>query len=366
MLRAKLPAAGEDAGPGRNAAAAEPAGPRPGDTAATLQGLLAQSDRLRQGLADKHAEIRRLRQAYRNGVDELEGELLHTIRGAGGDALAAARRQPRVEFLLLGMQRRQAYAERLERPLSRLREAGEELLYLERRAMVDLQVVAVARGVDLPEHERGIAAAVERFQPMVERLAPDAEDVYPPQPLETIWKRIIEKSKSAAGVHEGRNRTITEEVCGGNLQQLAELTHLSPRGAECLAGSRSAELFLTRLNEIPPAAAQKLSEWPGRWLCLPGLRSLSPEVAQHLFRWPGGWISLNGLNEISAETAAQIPSWQGRQLELMGLKRAAGIEHLAAWEGAGGKLFVPEGVRQQIERWRRSQRPPAGPEPKAR
>jgi hypothetical protein len=118
------------------------------------------------------------------------------------------------------------------------------------------------------------------------------------------------------------------------------------------------ELFLNRLSDAPDAALQKLVEWPGNWVCLNGFTRLPPETAQHLFAWPGDWISLNGIGELTADAARYLPAWRGRKLELMSLRKTDGIEFLAQWEAAGGRLFVPAGVRQQIDAWRQPNRPP--------
>lgn len=366
MVRVKFPASAGETEQSEAAASEQPE-PRRIDIAAALEGSLKQTDLLRQGLIAKHAEIEQLRQAYRYGVEELEEELMFFIRRAGSEALPSLRMDPRTELLLLSIQRRQAYAERLEKPLAWLEEACEELLYLKRRATGDLLVADLAPGVDFSAHAQRITEAIDRFQPTVERLAISAEEAAPPQPLESIWKRLIEKHKGiAATAQDGLNRGIVEEVCVGELRQLAELSLLSLKGARCLAESKTAELFLTRVTDLSPAAALKLGEWQGKWLCLNGLKNLTPEVARQLFRWPGLRISLNGLNELAAETAAAIPSWRGRQIELMGLKKVAGVEHLAAWENSGGKLFVPADIRKQIDRRRSSPGQPAADHSKNR
>ena len=354
MVRVKLPA---DEGGGAPFARAEPEPVilRPADAAPVLEGGIKRAGLLRQGLAAKRAEIEKLRQAYLYGVDELEEELAAFVRHRGGEPAPGARKDPRVDLLLRSIQRRQSYAERLEKPLLWLKEAGEELLYLERRAAIDLAVIDVAPGVDLTAQLRLLTAAVARIQSQLDRIAIEPEEGGPAQPIEAIWTRFLEKSKNLA-VADAGNHGITEAVCAGEIDQAAGLTQLSLKAARCLAESKGAALVISRLPEISPAAAGKLSEWQGGWLCLNGLKRLSPQTTEHLFRWPGRWLSLNGLEELSAEAAGHIARWPGRQLELMSLRAVAGVEHLAAWENAGGKLFVPDAVRRQIDHWRRSQR----------
>jgi hypothetical protein len=67
---------------------------------------------------------------------------------------------------------------------------------------------------------------------------------------------------------------------------------------------------------------------------------------------------MNGLSELPADASAPLAEWGGRQLELMGLKKVEAIHHLARWEEAGGKLFIPVEIRRQVDAWRSSSRPP--------
>jgi hypothetical protein len=43
----------------------------------------------------------------------------------------------------------------------------------------------------------------------------------------------------------------------------------------------------------------------------------------------------------------------------MGLRTAGGLEPLARWEAAGGKLYVPDGVQKEIGQIGAKGRPPA-------
>ena len=78
-------------------------------------------------------------------------------------------------------------------------------------------------------------------------------------------------------------------------------------------------------------------------------------MANYLFQWDGSWISLNGLTEFPPEIGEILLQWQGKQLELMGLRYSnssfanIGIEYLVEWERSGGKLFVPEELREKMD-----------------
>jgi hypothetical protein len=317
---------------------------------------LQQVDVLRQVLLAKRAEIVRLRQSYQYGVLELEEEIARFIKRTGVDGLVQALKEKPVEFNLDSIQHRQAYVDGLEKPLRWIDAAGEDLLYLQRRAFFDLQVLQAAAGVDMDAHQRAIDAALRNYQPTTENLAVSTAVAL--QPLEPMWKRLVEKSRQVVLTGaERRNQDIVDEICSGNLGRVPELSVLTLRSARCLAESQAKELFLNRLTDMPAAAVQKLVEWPGNWVCLNGFTRLAPETAQHLFAWSGDWISLNGIGELTADAARYLPAWRGRKLELISLQKTNGIEYLAQWEASGGRLFVPAGIRQEIAAWRQSTRP---------
>jgi hypothetical protein len=317
---------------------------------------LQKVDILREVLRAKRAEIVRLRQSYQYGVLELEEEIARFIKRTGVDGLAQALTERQVEFNLDSIRRRQAYADGLDKPLRWIDAAGEDLLYLQRRALYDLQVRQVASGVDMDAHLREIDAALRNYQPTTENLAVNTAAAL--QPLEAMWKRLVEQGRQVVLTGaESRNQDIVDEICSGNMGRVPELSVLTLRSARCLAESQAMELFLNRLTDMPAAAVQKLVEWPGNWVCLNGFTRLAPETAQHLFAWPGDWISLNGIGELTTDAARYLPVWRGRKLELMSLRKTNGIEYLAQWEASGGKLFVPAGIRQEIAAWRQSARP---------
>jgi hypothetical protein len=328
------------------------------DPGMSWESRLQQVDILRQILQAKRAEIVRLRQSYQYGVLELEEEIARFIKRTGVDGLAQALKARQVEFNLDSIQRRQAYADGLDKPLRWIDAAGEELLYLQRRALYNLQVQKAASGVDMEAHQREIDAALRNYQSTTENLA--ANTAVAIQPREGIWKRLVEQSRQVVLTGaESRNQDNVDEVCSGNLGRVPELSVLTLRSARCLAESPAMELFLNRLTDMPAGAVQKLIEWPGNWVCLNGLTRLAPETAQHLFAWPGDWISLNGIGELTADAARYLPAWRGRKLELMSLQKTNGIEYLAQWEATGGKLFVPAGIRQEIAAWRQPAHPGA-------
>ena len=309
---------------------------------------------LRDALLQKQAEILELKNEYQKRIDELEKEIADEMQRAGISTFLQAMENRRVQFGLQTIQRRQNYIRKLEKPSNWIFEACEELLYIKRQAMVDLQVAEIASGIDLNRHMQQMEVAADRYKLTAEKLAIDLTDAQS-ESLEKIWERIQHNRLKNTAVHfQSKNQVISEQICQGDFELLTELTEISAETAKCVTRMPGSGLFLSGLTELPPAAARNLFQWNGSWICLNGLRVLSPRAAHYLFQWRGDWISLNGLTEFPADIGQALLQWNGAQLELMGLQHIAGppekigIEFLAHWERLGGKLFVPDDVRKMI------------------
>jgi len=322
----------------------------PDEDAAAVKARLNDLDQLRQVLESKKSAILQAKHDYRYGILELEDETRRVIRHARIDSVGQALKHSGVESLLRNIQRRQIYFEALDQPLGWIESASEGLLYVGRRAAIDLLVQDVAAGVDMRGHLMAIGQALERYQPNPGRLSIDPASI-PAASLEVIAKGLIEQARALGGIPADRRRPeIEAEICSGNLSRAAELSTLSLRGARCLAESDAKQLFLNRLSELTPLGAEALSKWTGEWLCVNGIARLDPEAAAHLFAWRGRWLSLNGLVDLPPETGKHLAGWDGRQLELMGLRQTADASDLAKWESRGGRLFVPDAIRSAIDR----------------
>jgi hypothetical protein len=310
---------------------------------------------LRETLLRKKEEIDQLKKYYQEGIAELEKEIFDEMRSAKTDTFLQALENKRIEFGLRTIQRRHAYMRQLDQPSEWIYKASEELLYLKRRVMVDLQVAEVASGIDISMHMRHMNTAIEKYRPTAERLAVDMTDAQL-EPLENVWEQIQTRNLQISNDQaSSRNKVISEQICSGTFKRVTELSEISVESAKCIAEMPGSDLFLNDLSEISPRAAKYLFQWKGSWLCLNGFKVISPRVANYLFQWDGGWISLNGLTEFSPEIGEILLQWQGKQLELMGLRYSnssfanIGIEYLVEWERSGGKLFVPEELREKID-----------------
>jgi hypothetical protein len=314
---------------------------------------LEEADRLREQLLAKKEEIFKLKLHYRNGIAELENQIGREMREANITAFSQAIANKRIELNLRTIQRREAYIQELDKPDRWVHSGSEELLFLMRKARLDLQMVDIASGIDLNRHMRYLNAAIQKYQPSAEKLAVNSSTTKL-KPLETIWSEInnhqINRASSSLGK---KDQEIFEEICSGNFKRITELSAINAKAARCLSKNSGADLFLNGLTQLSPNAAKYLFQWQGNWICLNSVKKLSPAVASYMFKWEGNWISLNGLTEFPPELALFLMEWKGNQIELMGLKYdeeksdPRALKYLALWESMGGKLYVPEGVRNE-------------------
>lgn len=318
-------------------------------------GQLDEISALRDTLLKKQAEVRALKQSYRHSIEELEKEILDEQRKGEIQTFLQATGNKRIVFGLKTIQRRQAYMGQLAQPFEWVSKACEELLYIKRRVIMDLQVSAVASGIDMDRHARQMHLALQKYQPTADKLAIDPTDARL-ESLETIWERVQNKQNHISpGPAYSKNQVISDQICAGDFNRSGELFEISTETAKCLIQMHGADLFLNQITEISPGVARQLCQWKGSWICMNGIRALSPRAAHYLFQWDGNWISLNGLTEFPAEIGITLLKWRGGQLELMGLQYTGdshariAIEYLAQWERSGGKLFVPRNLRDKID-----------------
>ena len=317
---------------------------------------LEEADRFREQLLAKKEEIYELKLHYRNGIAEIEDQIEREIQKSGISSFAQALENKHIELNLRTIQRRRVYIKELEKPNRWVHSGSEELLFLKRKAQLDLQMVDIAGGIDLNRHMQYINAAIQKYQPSAEKLAvaPPPADL---RPLETIWNEIynqqMNKVTTALGHKDGQ---IIEEICSGNFKRLTELSVITTMAARCLSKNNGSDLFLNGLTQLSPDEAKYLFQWQGSWICLNSVKKLAPAAAKYLFEWKGSWISLNGLTEFPPELALYLMEWKGSQLELMGLKYdkkkpdPRALKYLALWETMGGKLFVSESIRKEMKR----------------
>jgi len=327
---------------------------------------------LRDELLIKEKEIAELVQNYKSSISEMEDEILRVKQNFQISSFGDAIKNKKIEFSMMTIQRCLAYIEKIEQPYRWLNQGSEELLYLKRKIEIDSRISRVINGIDMDKIIKEADIVIQSYRNGIEKLEIEMKNVNL-MPLETIWERLIskkkfavknnkknddkfEKKKTALRNEEINNRVIWEEICSGNYKRKNEMTNLSIEAAKCLSRWKHVDLFLNELLELSPDVAKHLLKWEGNWICLNGVKKLSSEAAKYLFQWQGNWISLNGISEISSGLLMYLPQWKGKQLELMGLKykktrsEIAGLEALAKWKKAGGKLYVPAQIRKVIEK----------------
>lgn len=328
---------------------------RPPDPYQAYKDKLRQATALRQALLAKRREIEKLAHQYRVGILQSEKQILQQLAAEKITSFQQAIKNKIIELALLTIQRRQGYIQMLAQPARWIEQGCERLLYLKRTTEIDLDMMPLASGIDMERHMRYLDAAIQKYRLSSENLT-FGMDQARLEPLETIWQQLLDKKKKSPHLQAKiTNRIISQEICGGNLQNVSALTEITDEAARCLAKIRKPDLFLNGVATLSRPAALNLLQWKGDWICLNGVGRLSPDVAKLLFHWSGSWISLNGLADFPPELSQYLRRWQGRQLELMGLKYRSdhperiGLRDLAAWERTGGRLFVPEEIRMQLD-----------------
>ncbi|MEJ2164123.1 MAG: hypothetical protein P8X90_01245 [Desulfobacterales bacterium] len=325
-----------------------------------LTARLEEAADLRQQLLEKREEIDRLDLYFRNGIAELEEIIWREAKKEGINSFKQALQNKRIELNLRTIQRRRDYIQELEKPALWVDRGSEELLYLIRKAQLDLELLDIAGGIDLNKHNRHISAAINQYRLGTDKLAVHLQDEQTTS-LETIWQQASKKRNATKSTGEpislnATDERIASEICSGNLERIAELTSISIDTARCLSRMKGSELFLNAVTHLLPDAARELFQWQGNWICLNGVKTLSPAAGKYLFQWKGNWVSLNGLTEFQPELAVYLLKWEGQQLELMGLKynkteaEQKTLKYLALWETTGGKLFVPDEIRKEMGR----------------
>jgi hypothetical protein len=339
---------------------------------ARLNSKIEEIENLRDELLIKQGEIAELKRYYNKAILQVVDRILRIKNAKGINSVQKALKNKTIALNLQTVQRRQAYIQSLDHPTHWLDYGSEELLYLKRKIKIHLQLAQITSGIDLDGLAKESNEIIKNRRVALTDLSLDTETVKR-LPLENIWGEIIQKEKQYAlnqiipnedkrpkqdrGFnHRKHNRIILEEICAGNYTRRNELTVLSVEAAQCLAQGRDADLFLNRISDLDPKATQQLIQWKGNWICLNGIKELSPEVAKHLSQWKGNWISLNGIAELSFESSHYLRQWKGKQLELMGLDqqqmqyKPRVLTLLSQWEKSGGKLYIPEKLRQEIKK----------------
>ena len=329
-----------------------------------LKQRIQEAGNLRQTVLEKQAQFEKLQAYYREGIETVKKNLLKELASgtwAGPETVPA---DPRTRMNLHIIQRRRAYIKQLESLSQDLISAGEELLYLKRKALINALMAPATGGYDHDSLATYVHALVQTHASDLENMGFEA-DASAMEPLSAIWRIIRTESAGSdppdtlpptrntppsarvAEVTETAPDGSPDEICDGLFDKKYLLTELSVPAADCLTAWNGTDLVLNNLTHLSADAAKHLSRWKGEWLCLNGFTELSPDTARHLFQWQGDRLSLNGLRKLTPEVARLISRWRGKQLELVGLTELSFevAESLVSWQKAGGTLYVPEHLK---------------------
>ncbi|CAB1074724.1 Soluble lytic murein transglycosylase (EC [Olavius algarvensis Delta 1 endosymbiont] len=148
-------------------------------------------------LTQKKREIYELIRYYKNGIIDLEKQIIAESREKKLIQYAGAIKHKRVELVLRTIQRRRGYIQMLEVSRRWIQSSSELLLYLKRRTHFDLQLVDIAGGIDLDQHMAQLDLAIHKYRPTAENLPVKLQEASS-LPLETIWSRIVKPHEKTA------------------------------------------------------------------------------------------------------------------------------------------------------------------------
>ena len=221
---------------------------------------LPEAAALRRELLKKQTEIGHLQQTYRERINAVAETILDEKRRAKVNTFAQAIKVKPIEYGLRTIHRRKIYISNLNMPIEQLHFAGEELLYLERLAAIQLKMQYIAKGIDLEALTKKIDQTLQKHRDRLNRLAVQTDELPSPN-LEKIWEEVLQNAGKKPVVDNTVpqnshpqaqiNGKILEEILEGKLSRKRELTRLTPEGASALSEWTGKVLDLSSLASLP-------------------------------------------------------------------------------------------------------------------
>jgi len=171
--------------------------PIPSGPAEAYWAKIEEATELIDELKQKKRSIYELIRYYKNGITDLEGQIIKESREKKLIRYAGAVKHKRVELFLRTIQRRQGYIQKLEDSKQWIQSGSEVLLFLKRKTQFALQLVDIAGGIDLDQHMAQLNLAIHKYRPTAENLPVKLQDTGS-LPLETIWSRIVKPKEKIA------------------------------------------------------------------------------------------------------------------------------------------------------------------------
>ena len=289
-------------------------------------------------LSRKLNRIEELKKYYKNGIADIVNIITQEKNKKKLVSYKEAIKNKKIELSLRTIQRREAYIEKLKYPNNQLKYKREELLYLKRKTLIEVQIAPISSGIDSNQLQHIINSTIKKQISDIDMLIIDTKNLKL-KPLLSVWENTIKDSHLM-----NDNIKINQEICQGNLKRINNVTFLSLESAGCLSKWNGKNILLNNIKILFPDIAKELAKWKGDWLCLNGLEKLSPETAKYLFQWKGERISINGVAELSDQTARYISGWKGKELEIISLKIFSPVaaEYINSWLKSGGKIYVSD------------------------
>lgn len=157
-------------------------------TARELKKKISSIINLKERIAKKKKEAHRIRKEYRNDIGRYKDEISSEREKTGISSYAGALRNKRIVSNLSLIQRNLAYADKMTELIYRLEMGSEELLYLEREAKIDLEMIKVMDNKNLLLDR--INNALRDYRPMAENFA-ISKDQLKLMPTERIWNDLL-------------------------------------------------------------------------------------------------------------------------------------------------------------------------------
>lgn len=291
-------------------------------------------------------ELDILIQFYNDGIKNVELNINKEKKEKNITTFKDAIKNMRIKLDLETIQRRLFYIYKLEKPLNQLNYDIEELIFLNRKIKIAMQIIPIINKTEIVKINNDIKTVLLKHISITDTLFPDNISTNNLESLENIWAKLPKYIKKKT------NQAIWEEICNGKFNNLNKITELSIDAAECLSLWDGKDLYLNKISMLTPQTTKKLIAWKGEWLCLNALKDLSSDTAKYLFKWKGKHISLNNITEISDKEAEYIYNWNGKQLEMINLNKFSpkAAQYLTKWINSGGTLYINDRYQKKYSK----------------
>lgn len=168
---------------------------------------------LRTRLENKSKKIDNLRQDYKNGIRELQEEILLEKKKNNIMSFQAATKNQTIAFDLSLINTKTAYIQKIDEIQKQLLDGSKELLYVQRKAQDDLKILEVLDDKEKEELAESINKVITHYLPDAGELVVEVDESAL-QPMEAVWSEImkIEKDRIEEERRREEARKLEEEL----------------------------------------------------------------------------------------------------------------------------------------------------------